>query len=145
MLPGMAGAAAGESRWGRRWAAPALAFLATLSLASLAVVTNLATAVVPGSVGWLRDGMILWPAVAVLALISGVLAAWAARSSPASAGLPGVSSSAGTGSVVSGTGPALSGAAYTAQIQDIAPEILLDRDRELAELTSFCAGDIPYA
>jgi lipopolysaccharide biosynthesis regulator YciM len=32
-------------------------------------------------------------------------------------------------------------AAYTEYVEDIAPQVLLDREQELAELTAFCAGD----
>jgi hypothetical protein len=35
--------------------------------------------------------------------------------------------------------------AYRAQLADIAPDMLYDREPELAELTRFCAGDAPYA
>ncbi|MEO7196698.1 MAG: trypsin-like peptidase domain-containing protein [Pseudonocardiaceae bacterium] len=35
--------------------------------------------------------------------------------------------------------------AYQAQVRDIAPERLLDREEELDELVRFCAGDQPYA
>ncbi len=35
--------------------------------------------------------------------------------------------------------------AYQAQVRDIAPDQLLDRDAELDELVGFCAGDQPYA
>ncbi len=35
--------------------------------------------------------------------------------------------------------------AYQAQVRDIAPDQLLDREKELAELVGFCAGDQPYA
>ncbi|MDQ3765109.1 MAG: serine protease [Actinomycetota bacterium] len=35
--------------------------------------------------------------------------------------------------------------AYQAQVRDIAPDRLLDRDAELDELVQFCAGDQPYA
>jgi Trypsin-like peptidase domain/NACHT domain len=35
--------------------------------------------------------------------------------------------------------------AYQAQLSDIAPEQLHDRDAELADLVQFCAGDQPYA
>jgi hypothetical protein len=35
--------------------------------------------------------------------------------------------------------------AYQAQVRDIAPDRLLDRDAELDELVGFCAGDQPYA
>jgi tetratricopeptide (TPR) repeat protein len=35
--------------------------------------------------------------------------------------------------------------AYQAQVRDIAPQRLADRDAELAELVGFCAGDQPYA
>ncbi len=35
--------------------------------------------------------------------------------------------------------------AYQAQVRDIAPDRLLDRDAELDELVAFCAGDQPYA
>ena len=35
--------------------------------------------------------------------------------------------------------------AYQAQVRDIAPDHLLDRDAELDELVGFCAGDQPYA
>jgi len=39
----------------------------------------------------------------------------------------------------------LSTAGHRAQVADIAPERLYDRDRELAELVNFCAGEPPYA
>jgi hypothetical protein len=39
----------------------------------------------------------------------------------------------------------LTAAAYVAQIEDIAPPDLVDREQELAELTAFCAGDDFYA
>lgn len=101
MLRRMAGAAGGGSRGGRRWPAPALAFLATLSLAALAVVTNLATAVVPDSLPWLTDGAILWPAVGMLAVLSAVLAVWAARGTGVSGTASGGRSiSEGAGSAV---------------------------------------------
>ncbi len=77
----MAGAVGGGSRWGPRWAASASAFLAALSVAALAVVTNLATTVVPDSLPWLKAGAVLWPAVGMLTVLSAVLAAWAARAS----------------------------------------------------------------
>ncbi len=35
--------------------------------------------------------------------------------------------------------------AYQAQVRDIAPDQLLDREEELDELVGFCAGDQPYA
>ncbi|MGH3941863.1 MAG: hypothetical protein ACRDTG_25210 [Pseudonocardiaceae bacterium] len=35
--------------------------------------------------------------------------------------------------------------AYQAQVRDIAPDRLLDREAELDELVGFCAGDQPYA
>ncbi|MGH3708777.1 MAG: trypsin-like peptidase domain-containing protein [Pseudonocardiaceae bacterium] len=35
--------------------------------------------------------------------------------------------------------------AYQAQVRDIAPDRLLDREEELDELVGFCAGDQPYA
>jgi Trypsin-like peptidase domain len=35
--------------------------------------------------------------------------------------------------------------AYQAQVRDIAPDCLFDRDAELDELVGFCAGDQPYA
>ncbi|GIE85842.1 trypsin-like peptidase domain-containing protein [Actinoplanes regularis] len=35
--------------------------------------------------------------------------------------------------------------AYCAQVRDIAPDRLLDRDSELEELVRFCAADLPYA
>ncbi|MGH3572455.1 MAG: FxSxx-COOH system tetratricopeptide repeat protein [Pseudonocardiaceae bacterium] len=95
----MAGAAGSGLLWGRRWAVSAFAFLAALSVAALAVVTNLATAVVPDSLPWLKDGKILWPAVGVLALLSAVLATRAARQSRGATSL-GTSISAGVGSVV---------------------------------------------
>jgi hypothetical protein len=38
----------------------------------------------------------------------------------------------------------LTEAGYAAQVRDIAPEVLLGRDQELAELVRFCAGDEPY-
>jgi hypothetical protein len=51
-----------------------LALSAALMAAVLAVVTTLATEVVPVEWTWLRDGRVLWPAVAVLTVLSGVLA-----------------------------------------------------------------------
>ncbi|GAA4105586.1 serine protease [Actinomadura miaoliensis] len=39
---------------------------------------------------------------------------------------------------------ALVNAAYTAQVRSLAPEYLLDREEELAELLAFCAGEEPY-
>ena len=35
--------------------------------------------------------------------------------------------------------------AYLAQVRDIAPDVLIGRDSELAEWAEFCAGDDPYA
>ncbi|MFC0542129.1 hypothetical protein [Kutzneria chonburiensis] len=46
---------------------------------------------------------------------------------------------------VHGKLPAAVLAAYRAQVRDTAPDQLLDRDAELAELTRFCTGDAPYA
>jgi hypothetical protein len=60
--------------------APASAFVAALCVAVLAVVTNWATAL--PIQGWLNSAVVLWPTAGGLALLGGVLAAFAARSAP---------------------------------------------------------------
>jgi len=108
MLRRMTGASGSGWRGGRRWAAPVLALLTTLSLAVLAVMTNLATTVVPDSLPWLQDGVILWPAVGVFAVLSAVLAGWAARvTDVGGTALGGPLISAGSGSTVLGSGAAI--------------------------------------
>lgn len=98
----------GARRSPARWVVPLLAFLAALVVAALAVVTNLATAAVPVQWTWLRDGRILWPAVAVLTVLSGVLAWRAARVSGAERSPAGIAVRSGAESTVSvGGGPAV--------------------------------------
>ena len=97
----------GELRAGRRWAAAGVAFAAALTVAGLAVVTNLATNAVPASWAWASDGRVLWPLVGLLAVLSAVLAGRAARSSQGGAPSQGSVISTGPGSVISGAGPAV--------------------------------------
>ncbi len=58
-----------------------MAFAAALTLAVLAVVTNLATNAVPKSWAWASEGRILWPLAGLLTVLSAMLAGRAARSS----------------------------------------------------------------
>lgn len=100
----------GVGRSPARWVVPVLALLAALVVALLAVVTNLATAAVPVGWTWVRDGRVLWPTVAVLTVLSGVLAWRAARVSGANQGgsPSGLAVTAGAGSpVATGGGPAM--------------------------------------
>src|SRR5262249_2416227 len=85
----------------RRWLAPGLAFSAALILAALAVVTNLATTAIPASWTWARNGWVLWPAAAILAVVSAVLAGRLAHS-------PDPETQAGSRSSTTGAGPTVS-------------------------------------
>ena len=59
--------------------------------------------------------------------------------------LPGLPATrGGLGEVVRGTSAELLRAGYTVQVRDIAPDALLGREEELAELVRFCAGEDGY-
>jgi hypothetical protein len=108
------------------------------------------------------SGAAVWSAGRVIGLVAehhlsdglGRLAAtrvdrWYERLSPARLGelrdLTGLPATAdGLRDVVRPTGSELVEAGYLAQVRDRAPEELLGREQELAELVRFCAGDEPY-
>lgn len=66
----------------RRWAVPALSAFGTLTLASLAVATNLATELIPESWEWTRESGVVWSIFAIL-LAGSVALAWAIANVPA--------------------------------------------------------------
>ncbi len=97
-----------EGSVGRRgWSGPGLAFVSTLVVAVSAVVTSLATGVLPESWWWLREGWILWPAAGVLTVVTAVLAWRAARVVGEGESAPGSVITAGAGAVVSTGGSAV--------------------------------------
>ncbi len=90
---------AGGSR--RVWVAPVGAFVGALVLAVFTVVANLAnnTLAADTTPGWLHNPMILWPAVAVLGVLTAVLAGRAVRLQQAD---PGPGPDGGGGQSVNG-------------------------------------------
>jgi hypothetical protein len=69
-----------DRRVKRRRSGQASAGLGALCLAALAVATGLATAVVPDALPWLKNPVIVWPAVGVLAVLTAGFAVRTARS-----------------------------------------------------------------
>ena len=104
----------------------------TILTAALGIVINLAVGAVPAPWGWAVDGRILWPVMGVLTLVASLLAWRSARLSDVGASSADMSRS---GSVVSDTGSAMTGAyesaGRVAEAISLYEATLADRERVL--------------